>query len=198
MSAQAEFENLFKEYKQRIHHYMVRMVGESAADDVTQDVFIKVNRALSGFKGESRLSTWVYRIATNTALDHLRSRAHQQANRSESLTDPSDRGEKDIPDLDASGRPRPAVDETLVKTEMTDCIREFVDDLPPDYRAVIALSELKDLPNQEIADILGISLDNVKIRLHRARAALKKDFSEGCDFYSDDEGGLSCDRKAAE
>jgi RNA polymerase sigma-70 factor (ECF subfamily) len=151
MSAQAEFDQLFKEYKQRIHHYMVRMVGESAADDVTQDVFIKVNRALFGFKGESSLSTWVYRIATNTALDHLRSRAHQQANRSESLTEPSGLGEKNLPDLDASGRPPPPVDETLVKTEMTDCIREFVDDLPPDYRAVIALSELKDLPNQEIA-----------------------------------------------
>jgi RNA polymerase sigma-70 factor (ECF subfamily) len=81
---------------------------------------------------------------------------------------------------------------------MNTCIREFVGDLPPDYRAVIALSELKDLPNQEIADILGISLGNVKIRLHRARVALKKNFSEGCDFYSDNEGGLSCDRKAAE
>ncbi len=71
----------------------------------------------------------------------------------------------------------------------------FVNKLPTDYRIVILLSEMKELRNQQIADILGISLDAVKIRLHRARARLKAYFKAGCDFYHDEDGRLACDRK---
>ncbi len=78
---------------------------------------------------------------------------------------------------------------------MNECIREFVDKLPGNYRTVIILSEIKDLQNQEVADILGISLDAVKIRLHRARARLKAEFEIGCDFYHNEDGDLACDRK---
>jgi RNA polymerase sigma-70 factor (ECF subfamily) len=63
---------------------------------------------------------------------------------------------------------------------------------------VIILSELKDLKNQDIADILGTSLDAVKIRLHRARAKLKEVFEAGCTFYEDENDGLACDRKSQE
>jgi RNA polymerase sigma-70 factor (ECF subfamily) len=82
-----------------------------------------------------------------------------------------------------------------IRNEMNECIREFVDKLPTDYRIVIILSEIKDLRNQEIAEILDISLDAVKIRLHRARARLKAEFEAGCDFYHDEDGKLACDRK---
>ena len=198
LSSQPDFEDLYRQYYDRIHSFLKRMVGEHAADDVTQEVFVKVNKALPEFKGRSKLSTWIYRIATNAALDRMRSKAYKQECRSDSLTDPVDGSEKDIHDRDASGRQAPPVDESAIKTEMNDCIREFVDNLSPNYRAVIALSELNDLANREVADILGITLDNMKIRLHRARVALKEDFKEGCDFYSDDSGELSCDRKTAE
>jgi RNA polymerase sigma-70 factor (ECF subfamily) len=82
-----------------------------------------------------------------------------------------------------------------IRTEMNECIREFVDNLPENYRTVIILSELKDLKNQEIAEILGVSLDAVKIRLHRARIKLKEEFEAGCDFYYNEDSELSCDRK---
>lgn len=82
-----------------------------------------------------------------------------------------------------------------VRNEMNECIREFVDKLPGNYRTVIILSELKDLQNQQIVDILGISLDAVKIRLHRARVRLKAEFEAGCDLYHDEDGELACDRK---
>lgn len=82
-----------------------------------------------------------------------------------------------------------------IRNEMNECIQEFVDKLPTDYRVVILLSERKDLRNQQIADILGISLDAVKIRLHRARASLKAEFEARCDFYHDEGGKLACDRK---
>ena len=82
-----------------------------------------------------------------------------------------------------------------MRNEMNECIREFVDRLPADYRTVIILSEIKDLKNKQIAEILDLSLDAVKIRLHRARARLKKEFEAGCDFYHDEDGELACDRK---
>ena len=81
---------------------------------------------------------------------------------------------------------------------MNECIREYVDKLPQDYRTVIILSEIKDLKNKEVAAILGVSLDAVKIRLHRARIRLKDEFEAGCDFYHDTEGNLACDRRESE
>ncbi len=82
-----------------------------------------------------------------------------------------------------------------IRNEMNECIREFVDKFPENYRTVIIVSELKDLKNSEIAEILETSLETVKIRLHRARARLKEEFEAGCDFYHDKDGGLACDRK---
>ena len=83
-----------------------------------------------------------------------------------------------------------------IRKERNECIREFVGKLPENYRAVIILSELKDLKNQDIAEILGISLDTVKIRLHRARVKLKEEFEAGCTFYHDESNELACDRKS--
>ncbi len=79
---------------------------------------------------------------------------------------------------------------------MQSCIREFVGKLPPDYRSVILLKEFEEFSNQEIAEILDISLSNVKIRLHRARVMLKDIFSNGCDFYFTYQNELACDRKS--
>ena len=78
---------------------------------------------------------------------------------------------------------------------MSDCVREFVDRLPPDYRTIIVLNELEGFTNREIAEILQISLDTAKIRLHRARAQLKKSLESGCDFYLNEGSELACDRK---
>jgi len=78
---------------------------------------------------------------------------------------------------------------------MSACIREFVDYLPESYKMVMVLSEMEGFKNPEIAAILGVSLDTVKIRLHRAREKLRNDLKEGCSFYRDESTGLACDRK---
>ncbi len=78
---------------------------------------------------------------------------------------------------------------------MNECIRRIVDSLPGDYRTVLVLSEFECLPNVEIAEVLGISLDTTKIRLHRARAKLRKELEAHCNFYRDERNELSCDRK---
>ncbi|UCD77282.1 MAG: RNA polymerase sigma factor [Desulfobacterales bacterium] len=87
------------------------------------------------------------------------------------------------------------IDEKVISKEMSACVQEYVNRLPPDYRTVLILSELEQFKNWEIADILQITLENVKVRLHRARARLKQELDDGCDFYHDEEGTLACDRR---
>ena len=73
MSERISFKDIYEEYQPKILHYLSRLVGHHEAEDTFQEVFEKVNRGLEGFRGQSKLSTWIYRIATNTALDRLRS-----------------------------------------------------------------------------------------------------------------------------
>jgi RNA polymerase sigma-70 factor (ECF subfamily) len=78
---------------------------------------------------------------------------------------------------------------------MNDCIKGVVDGLPENYRTVLILSDLEELTNNEIAEVLDISLETVKIRLHRARTRLKKELEHHCSFYKDERNELACDRK---
>ena len=185
-----DFTKVHDEYRQRIRRYIARLAGEHEADDLTQEVFLKVSRTLSGFKGDSSLSTWIYKIATNTVLDRMKSPAHRQAIL-ESLDIDSDGVAPVVDDRPLS------VDQQLVREQMNECIRGVVEKLSPDYRTVIALSEMEDLKNSEIAEILGVSLDTVKIRLHRARAALKKELEGKCDFYRDGRNEFACEPKSS-
>ena len=189
-----EFSNIYDQFYEKIHHYLERMVGKSEAEDLTQDVFMKIDTGLANFKGRSKLSTWIYRIATNAALDKMQSRSFQKNRKTVKLDEMS----AEAADAICKEETTLSAEREAIRNEMTECIREFVDKLPADYRTVIILSEIKDLKNQQIADILAISLDTVKIRLHRARARLKAEFESGCDFYSDKDGGLACDRKNPE
>lgn len=186
-----KFETIFDEYHPKILRYLSRIVGPVDAEDLSQEVFDKINRGLSGFQGTSSLSTWIYRIATNTAIDRSRSAAYKYESSHDAF-------EEDVPP-ESSGltavEAAPLTEQMVIRKEMSDCVNEFVDNLPPDYRTVIVLSELEGFANKEIAQILDISLDNVKIRLHRARTRLRKALREGCDFYYTDGNTLACDRK---
>jgi len=187
-----EFDDVYNEFHEKIGRYVERMVGKDEAEDVTQEVFVKVDKGMEGFKGESSLSTWIYKIATNAALDKIRSRSFQEGAKRVSLDAPGDEtgGEGICVETSLTA------EREAIRNEMNECIREYVDKLPENYRTVIILSELKDLKNQDIAEVLGISLDTVKIRLHRARARLKEEFEAGCEFYRDEDNELACDRKS--
>lgn len=184
ISSEVDFEKIYGGLKPRVLRYLTRLVGELEAEDVTQEVFVKVSQALSGYRHESNLSTWVYQIARNAAFDRLRSRAFQDS----VLRQSSNGGE---------AKSAHAVEQQLIRREMNECIRGFIESLPGDYRSVVILSEFEELTNQQIAEVLGISLATVKIRLHRARALLKKEFAARCDFYRDEGNGLVCDPKVA-
>ena len=186
-----EFEEIYKEFQPKIRYYLARLLGDLDAEDSVQEVFAKVSRNLDTFKGQSKISTWIYRIATNTAIDKLRSSTFKQASEHTPLEDNATT-ENNISKI---GPTDTATDQKVIRKEMSECVREYVDRLPPDHRTVLILKELEGFKNREIAAILDISLENVKVRLHRARARLKLELDNGCDFYHTEEGDLACDRK---
>ena len=186
-----QFQEIYTEFQPKILHYLSRMMGPEEAEDLTQEVFEKVNRGLDGFKSQSKLSTWIYRIATNTALDKLRSSSFKHSSRQASREETAGTKDKNA----WTGQSATSIDQKVIRKEMSECVREYIDKLLPDYQTVILLSELEGFKNKEIAEILEISLENVKVRLHRARAALKNELDDGCDFYHNEEGTLACDRK---
>jgi len=187
-----EFQQIHDVYRPRIARYLARLAGEDDAEDLCQEVFAKVDRGLGSFRAEAGLSTWIYRIATNAFHDRLRSRSYRQ--RRMETPSPAEEidGLKDVPDT--ADRP-PSAEQQVIREEMIACIRGYIDQLPEDYRLVLLLSEEEGFKNREIAEILQISLENVKIRLHRARAKLKESLEGHCDFYLDERSEIACDRR---
>lgn len=173
---------MYETFRPRILRYLVRLVGEGDAEDLAQEVFARVSQALETFRGESQLSTWLYRIATNAALDRLRSPSFRRAARQRSLEDAveSDPG-GGAAQGDWARTPAPSVEQQLVRREMDECLRGYIEQLPENYRTVLVLSDLEGFKDGEIAEILGVTLGTVKIRLHRARARLKQDLEATCD-----------------
>lgn len=193
MEKEPEFESVHTAFRSRIHRYLSRLVGEREAEDLTQEVFVRVSQGLKSFRGESQLSTWVYRIATNVAIDAKRSSAYKQSERSTELDESLEIKSKVI-DL---GESAPSTQEQVERGEMNQCIRDFVEKLPQNYRSVLVLGELEGMKDGEIAEILGIPLSTVKIRLHRAKDALKKTLQKHCEFYRDARNEFACDLKSA-
>lgn len=188
-----DFQQIHEAYRPRINRYLAGLAGEDNAEDLCQEVFLKVDKGLKDFRAEAKLSTWIYRIATNAYLDHVRGHAFRQQQQ-EKLS-PAEEIEAltgEAPDL---AKQPPTAEQGVIRKEMIACIRGYIDQLPEDYKLVLLLSEEEGFKNREIADILKISLENVKIRLHRAKAKLKEVLEGHCEFYLDDQSEVACDRK---
>lgn len=195
MVSAKKFSAIYDEFHPKVLSYVRRMVGEQDAEGVSQEVFVKVHRGLDQFKGEASLTTWIFKIATNTSLDRLKSTGHKRSATGPLAPFPLESAET------VSGIVRPLSqkplppDQKVIRDEMQACIREFVDRLPPEQRSIIILNELQGFTNRELAEILQISVGAAKMRLHRARTALKKSLEQGCEFYHNDQSELACDRK---
>lgn len=177
-------------YRASIYRYVHRLVGDPAlADDLTQETFLRAHQRLAGLKDAAALEAWLYRIATNLCYDRFREREH----RAPPLPLVSLGGEGG-PALSDEAALRP--DQLLEQSDMSDCVLRFLSELPDPQREVLLLHDLQGLTGPEIADRLGLSLANVKIRLHRARVRLREALSEGCDFTRDDRGVFVCQPKA--
>jgi RNA polymerase sigma-70 factor (ECF subfamily) len=194
MPAEAEaerFEDLYASHREGILRDLHRMTREfPLAEDLTQETFARAARGLDRFRGESKVATWLYRIATNVYLDQRRKEASRAPETPEAEPELSPDAAAD-PEASTPKLP----DRLLEDSEMGRCVREFVDGLSPEHRAVIVLHDLEGLKNREIADVLGCSLDAVKIRVHRARQTLRSVLGENCEFYRGEDDVLRCDRK---
>lgn len=189
-----DFKAIHASYRSRIFRYLTRLVGPGEAEDLAQEVFVRVSRGLPDFKGDAKLSTWIYRIATNVATDRLRSRSFKETQSDKAIA----HHEGSIEDADAlPDEKSPSLEKQLMRDEMSSCIHSYINTLPENYRAVVILSDIEGLTNQEIAEVLELTLDTVKIRLHRGRAKLKEKLETGCHFDRDEEDILVCDPKAA-
>ncbi len=174
--SELEFQKVYDAFRPRILRYLARLLDEHEAEDVTQEVFLKVSRALKNFQGESQLSTWIYRIATNAAIDKMRTASFRHGDEPSLLDDANEAEDKDV----WTGEEAPSLEQQLMRKEMYECFVSYVKNLPLNYQTVVILSDVERLTNNEIAEVLGLSLDTVKIRLHRGRARLVQELKAHC------------------
>jgi len=154
------FEGLYRQHSHRLYNLVYRMVGANEADDLLQDVFLQAYRKLGSYKGESSLGTWLYRLAANLCLDHLRSKQGKMGQVTDSLD------EEDAAPLRSPFRPAEANNARLD-------LEQGIAALPPSYRAAFVLHDVEGYQHDEIARILGIAEGSSKSLLHKARLRLR-------------------------
>lgn len=158
------FEKLFSIYENKIYNLSYyTLKNKEDALDVTQDVCLKIYKSIEKFKGNSKISTWIYRITYNTCLDYLRKKkdeiSYEEAVNFE---------------IDNEYRVENIVEKNEIKNEIKKCILK----LGNDHRTIIILRDINGLSYQEISEILGIEIGTVKSRVNRAREALKKELTK--------------------
>jgi RNA polymerase sigma-70 factor (ECF subfamily) len=154
------FSTLVERHEKRVYNLALRMTGrEEDARDAAQDAFLTALRKLSSFRGEAAFTTWLHRVTVNACYDLLRKRQRQPL---------LDRGD-DVPRPEPPPVPDHADDATLSID-----VRRALLQVPEGFRAVMILHDVQDLPQEEVAAILGIAVGTVKSRLHRGRVALAK------------------------
>jgi RNA polymerase sigma-70 factor (ECF subfamily) len=155
------FEEIYAAHAGRLYSLACRMIGNRAdAEDLLQDIFLAAHRKLDGFRGESALGTWLYRLAVNHCLDYLRSRAA----RTNQLTTPLD----EEFGLDDAGSRRLA-ERTVTKMDLERALVR----LPEGCRAAFVLHDVQGLEHREVADVLGIAEGTSKSQVHKARLRLR-------------------------
>ena len=163
------FEELVRRYQRPISAYVYRMVGNyESALDLTQEIFIKVYNSLSRYRAEFKFSTWIYKIAHNAAVDHLR----RNTTREQSLVAGPEGDTFELPIESARLTPEQESERRERRNEIESVVRA----LPANYRELIILRHSQDLSYEEIVEVTGLPLGTVKNRLFRAREMMRQQF----------------------
>jgi RNA polymerase sigma-70 factor (ECF subfamily) len=166
------FENLVRRHRRSLVNHLYRQIGQrDAALDLAQEVFLKIYLSLSSFDPRFRFTTWLYRIASNCAIDHLR-RKHPHTC---SLTHDAHDEPRETRALAGNG---PTPDEVLRLRELECRIERAVAGLPPDFRQLVLLRHRQHCRYDEIARITDLPLGTVKNRIFRAREMLRHDLAD--------------------
>jgi RNA polymerase sigma-70 factor (ECF subfamily) len=163
---------IWENFRDSLRRFIIKRVqDEHDAEDILQDVFLKIHNNIDKLKDENKLRSWIYQVTRNAVIDHYRSRKIAV----------------ELPELPQKPKDEPPAD---ASGELDSCIRSIVDGLPEKHRQAIALSELKGLTQKEMAENLGISLSGAKSRVQRARGKLKEELLECCHFELDRRGKI--------
>lgn len=162
------FDTLFLKYQDYVYRIVFGIVGNhDEARDITQEVFLQVHTSLSGFRQSSRFSTWLYRIASNRAVDHARSARRRRFFNFDDLV-----GSRNIA-ADRGKEPAQIVERDMANSQ----VRDILQSCPLPHRQALALRYFSDLSIEEIAEVMHCSLTAAKVRLHRARNVFKVKFT---------------------
>jgi len=168
----AAFEELVNRYESKILRLTKNITGNREdAEDAMQDAFLKAYAHLDGFQQDSRFYTWLVRIAANEALMRLRKRRPGQVSLDEPVEGDTDLMPRELEDW------RPNPEREYAQAELQALMAEVLEKLEPEFRIILVLRDIEELSTQETADVLGISVPNVKSRLLRARLKLREKFN---------------------
>lgn len=163
---------IWNDFSTPLREFIRRRVRDAhTAEDLLQDVFVRVHGKLDSLTDNDRLTAWLYRIARNVIVDHYRRAAHQELDGVE------------VPDDSPQ-------DDARLNRQVGACISRFVAHLPEDYREAVSLAELEDMPQREIARRIGLSLSGTKSRIQRGRRMLKSMLLDCCRFEFDRSGNV--------
>jgi len=168
------FNTLVRAYERRVFALVLRMIGTRAeAEDLAQEVFVQVFKAIGSFRGESKLSTWIYRIAINLCKNRTKYLRVRHAGEQEELEAHAERvpmGELKRANVGQIERP----DEMMVGKQVERIVQQAILKLEPSFRECLVLRDVEELSYEEIGAITGLPEGTVKSRIHRARAQLKE------------------------
>lgn len=175
---EAAFEQLLTQHEKSVYNLCLRMTGNPEdAMDVSQEVFLRVWKNLSSYQYDAAFSTWLFRIASNACIDFLRAKKRRN-DVSLTMQDENDGEDKELAVPDET----PLPEEQLLAKEHQSAVLKAMNELPPDFREILQLRVVEELPYEEIAEILDIKVGTVKSRLARARELLRKNLEAGNFF----------------
>jgi RNA polymerase sigma-70 factor (ECF subfamily) len=178
-----DFWEVYDRYYSRVHAYAASMLRDStSSDDVVQETFMRAQAHLDGLREPDRMVGWLFRIAHNVCMDHLRARHSSHI-------------DSEVEPETACGCEAGSVQRDLERREMSACVHDKIDHLPATDRAVVLLFDIMGLSHQEVAEVLGIDPGTAKVRLHRARTKLRALLQNACSFERDEENVLVCEPK---
>lgn len=185
-----ELADIYAAFHAKVLAYASKLLGRAEAEDVAQEVFVKVGRALGSLIDPAKLSPWIYAITLNTVRDVVRKRATRVGRLSSTENDARADAEGESLLARVADTASRSPEETAIHNEMIACYLEYVSRLPARYYEVYVLREFEHLSFADIAGRLGISLGAAKIRLHRAREQLYEELRQNCSCYRNERGEL--------